>query len=311
MSIENANYIHELNVSNPKPVDPISEGDNHIRLIKKLLTESFPSDLDGMVVPNITDNADKYLRVNEDGDAIEWHEIQVQGAGIIPFRSQLSYKDGSTIVLGAGEYTHKDQSGTLSWTEDKDLTISNPSGNFAYIYLDNSGTVTPSWSANSPTWSNTARGWYLDDKRCIGAVPTGGSSVRPFYHDGSTYVEYRDDVFQGTFNSTSYVNVQIPPLGAVAGREVFGEFTFHLSAGAGNTSGSNFNVSSLSGSGHFLGRVEAGSGSYDDEHVVSNKRMAVYKQGTSTTQIYVMKSGGSAGNKCSVYTNGYYLPRGM
>ena len=43
MSIENANYIHELNVSNPKPVDPISEGDNHIRLIKKLLTESFPS----------------------------------------------------------------------------------------------------------------------------------------------------------------------------------------------------------------------------------------------------------------------------
>jgi len=192
MSIENANYIHELNVSNPKPVDPISEGDNHIRLIKKLLTESFPSDLDGMVVPNITDNADKYLRVNEDGDAIEWHEVQVQGAGIIPFRSQLSYKDESTIVLGAGEYTHKDQSGTLSWTEDKDLTISNPSGNFAYIYLDNSGTVTPSWSDNSPTWSNTARGWYLDDKRCIGAVPVKDNNITMFWDDGSGYFQLSD-----------------------------------------------------------------------------------------------------------------------
>jgi hypothetical protein len=310
MSIENANYIHQLNVSNPKPVDPISEGDNHIRLIKKLLTESFPSDLDGMVVPNITDNGEKYLRVNEAGDAVEWHEVQVQGAGIIPFRSQLSYKDASTVVLGAGEYTHKDQSGTLSWTEDKELTISNPSGNFAYIYLDNSGTVTPSWSENSPTWSNTARGWYLDDKRCIGAVPTYNNQVIQFYHDGSTYVEYRDSVSQGTFNSTANVTLMIPPLGTIGGRELFGEFTFHLTSPTGNTNGSNFYASTFSGSGHFLGRVEAGSGSYDDEHVTANRRMAVYRQ-TTTMQIYLIKDGGSAANRCTVYTNGYYLPRGM
>jgi uncharacterized protein YndB with AHSA1/START domain len=43
MSIETANYITELDLNWPKPIDPISEGDNHIRLIKKVLGDTFPN----------------------------------------------------------------------------------------------------------------------------------------------------------------------------------------------------------------------------------------------------------------------------
>ena len=43
MSIETANYITELDLANPRPIDPISEGDNHIRLIKKVLHDTFPN----------------------------------------------------------------------------------------------------------------------------------------------------------------------------------------------------------------------------------------------------------------------------
>jgi hypothetical protein len=43
MSIETANYITELDLANPKPIDPISEGDNHIRLVKSVLKDTFPN----------------------------------------------------------------------------------------------------------------------------------------------------------------------------------------------------------------------------------------------------------------------------
>lgn len=43
MSIETANYITELDLAYPRPIDPISEGDNHIRLIKKVLHDTFPN----------------------------------------------------------------------------------------------------------------------------------------------------------------------------------------------------------------------------------------------------------------------------
>lgn len=43
MSIETANYVTELDLANPKPIDPISEGDNHIRLVKSVLKDTFPN----------------------------------------------------------------------------------------------------------------------------------------------------------------------------------------------------------------------------------------------------------------------------
>ena len=308
MSIENADYIHQLDVTAPRPVDPISEGDNHLRLIKKLLTESFPSDLDGVIVPDVADNEEKYLRVNEDGTAIEWHKIQVQGEGVIPFRSRLSWKDSSTIVISDGEYTHKNQPGTLSWTEDKELTINNPSGPFAYIYLENSGTVTLSWSDNSPTWSDSARGWYKDDMRCIGAVRITDGVVEEFFHDGKDYIQYSENMkYLGQFDvNRDWEDYTVPAPSFCSHANLF----FYLQSDGGYQLSASWHgrPKGSDSEGLWLGKSEGGSTGVDDDS--SSWQSEFYLDANQMIQVKG-QSNNSTGHILRITTNGFYLPRGI
>ena len=43
MALESANYIDELVITNPTASDPVSPGDDQLRLIKKVVKQSFPS----------------------------------------------------------------------------------------------------------------------------------------------------------------------------------------------------------------------------------------------------------------------------
>ena len=43
MAVESASYVNQLNEKFPEGGDSISEGDNHIRLIKQALVQSFPN----------------------------------------------------------------------------------------------------------------------------------------------------------------------------------------------------------------------------------------------------------------------------
>lgn len=43
MGLESADFIDELVISNPLATDPKSQGDDHIRLVKKVLQQSFPN----------------------------------------------------------------------------------------------------------------------------------------------------------------------------------------------------------------------------------------------------------------------------
>lgn len=61
MAIETASYINDLNVSNPPGSDPVSQADDHIRLVKNVLKATFPNitgpvtatqgQLNGSIVP--------------------------------------------------------------------------------------------------------------------------------------------------------------------------------------------------------------------------------------------------------------------
>ena len=51
MPVESAQYIWQLDPANPTSTDPVSEGDNHLRMIKQTLPASFP----GMSAPWTTD----------------------------------------------------------------------------------------------------------------------------------------------------------------------------------------------------------------------------------------------------------------
>ena len=43
MTVESASFISQLNSSNPSASDPVSEGDDHLRLVKSVLQTQFPN----------------------------------------------------------------------------------------------------------------------------------------------------------------------------------------------------------------------------------------------------------------------------
>jgi hypothetical protein len=43
MALESANYIADLNNANPTGTDPLASADDHIRLIKTVLKQTFPN----------------------------------------------------------------------------------------------------------------------------------------------------------------------------------------------------------------------------------------------------------------------------
>lgn len=53
MSLETAQFIHQLNASNPSGADRLKEGDDHIRLLKAALKNTFPG-LTGPLDPAVT-----------------------------------------------------------------------------------------------------------------------------------------------------------------------------------------------------------------------------------------------------------------
>lgn len=54
MAVESATYVNQLNETLPTNTDPISEGDNHLRLIKQVLKNTFPN-VGGQVTLNEAD----------------------------------------------------------------------------------------------------------------------------------------------------------------------------------------------------------------------------------------------------------------
>jgi len=89
MSVEGATYISELIPSSPGGGDLISEGDNQIRMVKSVLQNSFPVELDKPLIPTVVGQEDKVLTVNEDATEIVWATPN-NTAGTMYFRYQAS-----------------------------------------------------------------------------------------------------------------------------------------------------------------------------------------------------------------------------
>jgi hypothetical protein len=71
MGIESGTKIKDLQSHQPYGSDQVSEGDDHIRLIKTVLTSSFPADIEKQV-PDIIGHSGKHLAVAEDELSTEW-----------------------------------------------------------------------------------------------------------------------------------------------------------------------------------------------------------------------------------------------
>ena len=73
MGIETGNFISNLNSANPLSSDNVSEGDDHLRMLKTVLKNSFPSTSTAAIVPNVSGQSGKYLTT--DGTDTSWGTI--------------------------------------------------------------------------------------------------------------------------------------------------------------------------------------------------------------------------------------------
>ena len=327
MALESGTYVKDLVSTNPPGTDAISQGDDHLRLIKSVLQNSFPSNSNAPIIPDVSGNGGKYLQVNSGATATEWATIRNRG---YINRSQFDYSNTTTILIGAGSYEVDNGSAPETFYWDSQLTFvlgsggSNASSSaigtsqWQYIYMDESAIsasplVAASFlnSTTAPTYSHTKHGWYNSSDRCVFAVYINASGdIDPFYHNGSDFVQFAQDypefdVNPPTFNSWTTLGPFVRTL--PIGKET--ELTWTLKSTGGSTNSVSWKWRPFGSAlnGHVLGITEAGTGGADDEHISANIRTYL---GTDNKLDYYANSS-VTGHRFTVYSNGFYIPGGM
>ena len=70
MAVESATWVTQLVSTNPVVGDPVGEGDDHLRMLKTVLKNSFPSTSVTAIVPNVSGQSSKVL--TNDGTDTAW-----------------------------------------------------------------------------------------------------------------------------------------------------------------------------------------------------------------------------------------------
>ena len=326
MALESGTYVKDLVSTNPPGTDAISQGDDHIRLIKSVLKNSFPSNSNAPIVPDISGNGDKYLQVNTGATATQWVTLDVDALtrrkGELQ-RPKFSYASASSITISPGIYDLDEKGKNVSW--DSTLTVTGLSGTnqWVYIYLDYSAisgtTVTASEvikSTTAPTWSDSKHGWYNGDDRCIFAVWMDNNGVIfQFWHDGNEAVGYSDSSRTDTGNIrltrsnsamyntwSSALRLEIPAFANKALVTFYGDGT----ATTGNITKYFFRTNgatTTSPGGHVIAKVE------DDEAEWNVNGIQLFTDSSQQIQLYA--DANNTSQSIEVMTMGYFLPGGM
>ena len=70
MALESADWVTQLVSTNPVVGDPVGQGDDHLRMIKTVLKNSFPSASTTAIMPNMSGQTGKVL--TNDGTDTSW-----------------------------------------------------------------------------------------------------------------------------------------------------------------------------------------------------------------------------------------------
>ena len=79
MGVETAAWVTQLVATNPLVGDPGGEGDDHLRMVKTVLQNSFPSSSTTAIVPDVSGETGKYL--TNDGTDTSWGTVSAASAG--------------------------------------------------------------------------------------------------------------------------------------------------------------------------------------------------------------------------------------
>jgi len=320
MALESGTYVKDLVSTNPPGTDAISQGDDHIRLIKSVLKNSFPSNSNAPIVPDISGNGDKYLQVNSGASATQWVTLDVDALtrrkGEV-HRPQFSYAGTDSITITPGIYDMANKGKNVSW--DSTLTVTGLSGTdqWVYIYLDDSGisgtTVTASeviGSTTAPSWADAKHGWYNGDDRCIFAVYFSGSNLERFFNNDNLVQYYARTASGSVYNPDSTWTARTLKAPAFSNSS---QVTFHAKNVEGETDGTTWFARTYTGlgggasDGHWILRTETSNEPVDADHDTNTMQM----QTDSSQRIEIAAFDDNQGQTLQVYSDGYYLPHGM
>jgi len=74
-----AAWVTQLVAANPLVGDAVGEGDDHLRMLKTVLKNSFPSSSTTAIVPDVSSASGKYL--TNDGTDSSWGTLDADPAG--------------------------------------------------------------------------------------------------------------------------------------------------------------------------------------------------------------------------------------
>lgn len=333
-NVENAGKIQGLAEISPRSTDPVSEGDDHIRLIKEVLKSSFPSDID-VQIPNVSDANEDSMLVVKDGltawsDPTDWRDVlSVNGYAN---RSVFSLDSSQNLIIGPGSY---DLSGVgIIHIELSDsgspLTIPNSSFQYDgwnYIYLDQSeiasalaedpyarvsiasAGVEIDVSDQAPAYNPDKRAFYLNQEdRCIFAVfKEANGSIRGFHHDGGDYVQYNDQIVSPRYsNSTTnwqLVQSNIPFFARYV------DVNFWFDSTTQNAIDLYWKSLSSDNTGHKVFRIDANAAGEKNRIAAHGKIFCGSTDGGRT--FYIKFHQPTATVDGNLGFNGFYLPSGL
>lgn len=153
MALESASYITQLVDTNPASTDLVGQGDDHIRMVKTVLKNSFPGNSTQAVIPDPSGNAGKFLTT--DGTNNAWSDsisADINGSSLQNYAetiNALGTRSGAvTIDLALGNVI------TLTTGGATQLSVTNlipgKANSFTLIL---SGTEEITWPAGTK-WSN-------------------------------------------------------------------------------------------------------------------------------------------------------------
>jgi hypothetical protein len=162
MGIETADYISELVDTNPAVGDPVGEGDDHLRLIKKVLQTQF-SGLAGTTAIASSEAELNYNNITTLGTAEASKVVTTDGSSVTNFVDKVvqrpeikDYSETKTALSAAATVDIDLENGnvfTLTADQNTTFTFSNPSPTgkscaFTLIWTQDSSDRTIAWPAS-------------------------------------------------------------------------------------------------------------------------------------------------------------------
>lgn len=337
MALESGTYIKDLVSTNPSGTDAISQGDDHLRLIKSVLQNSFPSNSDAPIIPDMAGNEGKNLQVNSDASSAEWVEPPEMPVILNPGyleRAIIQYDTASQIKIGSGSYQLDDGVDPKTYYWNSELTFvlgsggSNSSSSalgtdqWQYVYMDESAIsasplVASSFinSTTAPTYSQPKHGWYNGNDRCIFAVYINGNGdIMKFYANGTDHVSWDNDLSIFTaypVTNNTFINFPVYYVPAFSSEA---EMTFQMQSDPGSNLACSWfwRTGGSTSDGHKLGITEHGNSAYDESHISKSVRGYVAQNITDTTKSAEYKAVSAIQlQDLDVFVVGWYLPKGI